>query len=62
MMVQQTMDINNKKLEYRMAKLDRLASIRAKYPNMSNDQIVLLFPELEEFIGVDTGGYHIAGI
>ena len=32
MMVQQTMDINNKKLEYRMAKLDRLVSIRVQIP------------------------------
>ena len=61
-MEQQTMNMKSKSLEYKMAQLDRLATIRVYYPNMTDDQIAQHFPELTEFLGIDTGSIASLGI
>ena len=49
------MDTANRSPDYCMTKLDHLAAIRVKYPYMSEHEMIKLFLELEEFIGVNTG-------
>ena len=56
---QREMDLANRSLDYRMAKLDRLATIRSKYPLMSDEEIGKHFPELKEFMSVNTSGIGI---
>ena len=56
------MNMKSKSLEYKMAQLDRLATIRVHYPNMTDDQIAQHFPELTEFLGIDTGSIASLGI
>ena len=56
------MDMANRNLDYKMARLDKLAMIRAKYPYMTDEQIIKHFPELQEFMDVNTGNVNIAGI
>ena len=39
-------------LNYRLEKLSKLKSIKEDYPDLSNDQIKQLFPELKDVVDI----------
>jgi hypothetical protein len=47
------MDIANRELDYRIAKLDKLAGIRSRFPYLSDDEIIRLFPEFKDVIDIN---------
>lgn len=45
-------DSKQKELDYKMQKLDRLTTLRSKYPNLTDDQIATMFPELADLLSI----------
>lgn len=45
-------DSKQKELDYKMQKLDRLTTLRSKYPTLTDEQITAMFPELADILSI----------
>ena len=41
-------------LDYKMSLIDRLAELRNKYPNITNEQIIRICPDMRDYVDVIT--------